>query len=197
MGFLLAYDPPPVATADDLLSVARLDRFVRWQAQRWGVRVTSSAVKVAHLLRHLANYTQSPAAAALIAYCARLPEADPVHDKARAWLTLAELDAVGLELWAEAQRPVASRRAGTGRPIQRPGLYRALQAGWALMLRLLVRVPLRQRNLREMRLEKHLYRDGAGHWHLAFAGEELKVGRRRGRRQALPPGAPKTRRREG
>jgi hypothetical protein len=181
VGFLLAYDPPPVATADDLLSVARLDRFVRWQAQRWGVRVTWSGLQTAKPLRNLANYTHSPAAAALIAYCARLPEADPVHDKARHWFTLAELEQVGLDLWAEARRPVASRRAGTGRPIQRPGLYRALQCGRALMLRLLVRVPLRQRNLREMRLEKHLYRDGQGHWHLAFAGEDLKVGRRRGR----------------
>jgi hypothetical protein len=84
VGCLVTYDPPPVATADDLLSVARLDRFVRWQAQRWGVRVTWSGLQTAKLLRNLANYTQAPAAAALIAYCARLPEADPVHDKARA-----------------------------------------------------------------------------------------------------------------
>jgi hypothetical protein len=176
LGFLLAHDPPPVATAEDLLAVARLDHFVRWQAGRWGVRVTASAVKVAHLLRHLATYTRAPEAAALTAYCARLPAADPVHDKARAWLTLTELEAVGQDLWAEAQRPVTS-----GAGIRRPGLQRALQAGRALMLRLLVRVPLRQRNLRELRLERHLYRDAQGHWHLAFAGEELKVGRRRGR----------------
>jgi hypothetical protein len=180
VGFVLQEDPPP-ATADDLFAVARLDRFVRWQAQRWGVRVTWSAIQTARLLRHLATYTGHPEAAALVTYCARLPEADPVHDKSRAWLTLAELEAVGLALWAEARQPVASHRAGTGRPIQRPGLYRALQCGRALMLRLLVRVPLRQRNLRELRLGKHLYQDPEGRWHLAFAGEDLKIGRRRGR----------------
>jgi site-specific recombinase XerD len=47
------------------------------------------------------------------------------------------------------------------------------------MLKLLVRVPLRQRNVREMQLGKHLAKDPTtGHWHLEFRGDELKVGNR-------------------
>jgi site-specific recombinase XerC len=43
----------------------------------------------------------------------------------------------------------------------------------------LVRVPLRQRNVREMQLGKHLAQDPqTGHWHLEFRGDELKVGNR-------------------
>jgi hypothetical protein len=175
LGYLLAEEEPPVATMEDLFAAARLDRFVCWHAQRWGVRITHFAVQTAHTLRHLATYAQSPAATALIAYCDRLPDADPVQDKTRHWFTLAELEAVGLALWAEAQRPVL--RTGA---LARPGLYHTLAAGRALMLRLLVRVPLRQRNLRELCLDKHLTRDHEGHWQLAFVGEDLKVGRRRG-----------------
>jgi hypothetical protein len=47
------------------------------------------------------------------------------------------------------------------------------------MLKLLVRVPLRQRNVREMQLDKNLYTEG-GHWHVHFQGRELKIGSRGG-----------------
>jgi integrase len=50
------------------------------------------------------------------------------------------------------------------------------------MLKLLVRVPLRQRNVRELRLEEHLYQEPhTGHWHLHFQGGALKIGTRSGR----------------
>ena len=48
------------------------------------------------------------------------------------------------------------------------------------MLKLLVRIPLRRRNVRELRLGQNLYQDQAGHWHLHFRGTELKVGIRGG-----------------
>jgi hypothetical protein len=54
----------------------------------------------------------------------------------------------------------------------------------ALILRLLVRVPLRQRNIRSMELGRNLYQD-QGEWHLSFTGEELKIGHRRGRPNAF------------
>ena len=61
------------------------------------------------------------------------------------------------------------------------GIIHALQHQHALMLRLLVRIPLRSRNLREIQLDNNLYHDQHGHWHLHFRGEELKVGTRNGR----------------
>jgi hypothetical protein len=49
------------------------------------------------------------------------------------------------------------------------------------MLRLLLRIPLRQRNIREMQLHRNLYQDVHKHWWLSFKGEELKVGQRGGK----------------
>lgn len=48
---------------------------------------------------------------------------------------------------------------------------------FAVMTRLLIRLPLRQRNLREMRLDKNLSRDG-DKYVIRFQGKELKVERR-------------------
>jgi len=58
---------------------------------------------------------------------------------------------------------------------------RALECQHALMLRLLVRTPLRSRNLREIQLDTNLYKDPDGSWHLYFSGSELKIGTRNGR----------------
>jgi site-specific recombinase XerD len=47
-----------------------------------------------------------------------------------------------------------------------------------VILKLLVRVPLRQRNIRELKLDRNLYQDHEKHWHLHFRGAELKIGMR-------------------
>ena len=60
------------------------------------------------------------------------------------------------------------------------GARRATHFQRGLMLKLLVRIPLRQRNVRELRLGQNLYQDQAGRWHLHFRGAELKVGIRGG-----------------
>jgi len=67
------------------------------------------------------------------------------------------------------------------RVTQHPGLLRAVQYQRGLLLRLLVRVPLRSRNYREMRLGENLYQDAHGHWLLHFQGAELKIDTRKGR----------------
>jgi hypothetical protein len=59
-------------------------------------------------------------------------------------------------------------------------LVRAIVFQQALILRLLVRIPLRARNICELRREQNLYQED-GRWTLDFQGEELKVSRRRGR----------------
>ena len=61
-----------------------------------------------------------------------------------------------------------------------PGARRASAFQRGVMLKLLVRVPLRQRNVRELRLGDHLYQDHNGYWQLAFAGNDLKIGTRGG-----------------
>ena len=64
--------------------------------------------------------------------------------------------------------------------VQHPGVLRVTKFQKGVILKLLVRVPLRQRNVREMRLGENLYQDQAGHWHLHFSGSELKIGERQG-----------------
>ena len=50
-----------------------------------------------------------------------------------------------------------------------------------LILKLLIRVPLRQRNVRELQYPKHLWQDAStGEWTLRFTGKELKVAMRKG-----------------
>jgi hypothetical protein len=56
----------------------------------------------------------------------------------------------------------------------------ATRAQRSLIIRLLVRRPLRSRNMREMKLDRNLIKED-GCWVLEFQGEELKVGRLRGR----------------
>jgi integrase-like protein len=60
-------------------------------------------------------------------------------------------------------------------------LFRAAMAAqMSLLIRLMVRIPLRQRNLREMRIDHQLRRRPDQRWEIYFRGEELKVSRRQG-----------------
>lgn len=95
---------------------------------------------------------------------------EPMHDKRKHWIELADLEAVGLALLADARRPVTTHRSR----VRQYGLQRALAHQRSLMLRLLVRIPMLQRQLRECQLEKHLYRDAHGIWQLEFSGQDLK-----------------------
>jgi integrase len=61
-----------------------------------------------------------------------------------------------------------------------PGVYRATRFQVGVILKLLVRVPLRQRNVRELRIGRNLYQEQDGHWWLFFSGDGLKIGERRG-----------------
>jgi integrase len=44
----------------------------------------------------------------------------------------------------------------------------------------LIRLPMRQRCIREMEFDRNLYQDHSGVWQIRFVGTELKVGARRG-----------------
>jgi hypothetical protein len=66
-------------------------------------------------------------------------------------------------------------------PNKRQGAKRALYYQRALILRLLVRIPLRQRNVREMQLGRNLYQDERQNWNLTFQGADLKVSHRKGK----------------
>lgn len=88
------------------------------------------------------------------------------RDKRERWNSLATLEAVGLAEYPD------------GREFPNP-VYAALAAQRSLIIRLLVRRPLRSRNIREMQLGRNLYQTAKG-WDIEFRGMELKVSRRCG-----------------
>src|SRR5262249_5548877 len=97
----------------------------------------------------------------------------PLHIKRDHWVSLAEIDRAA-EAWLHDGRLPTAPRKDT----KHPGGRNAGRFQKGVMLKLLVRVPLRQRNVRELKLDRNLYQDHAGHWQLHFRGAELKIGLR-------------------
>ena len=172
LGFLITIEGLAVQW-DDLFTLVHIDRFVRWHSARNQTTVTSWAKITVEVLGTIATHTNTQAAPAIKQYLRQLPTPEPRHDKRRHGFTLRELETVGLSALEDAHKPVTTIHRGSIH-----GLSRSLQHQQALILRLLVRVPLRQRNLRELHLDKNLYKDDRDHWHLHFTGSELKIGMR-------------------
>jgi hypothetical protein len=175
LGFIYRVEGRSISSWQELFDAACVDHFVRWHSQRMGVRLSRHAQQVAQLIQLLAAFSQHAEAEALQHYYRDLPVPEPMHDKRQHWFTLRELDQLGLTFLEDGRRPLAPSR-----PIKHPGLTRATRYQQGLILRLMVRVPLRARNFCEMLLNRNLYEhDGA--WHLEFKGDELKVNQRQGR----------------
>jgi hypothetical protein len=173
LGFLITLEGLAVQW-QDLFTLAHIDRFVRWHSARNQTTITRWAKETVGVLHTLAMRTNAQAEPAIRQYLRELPTPEPRHDKRRHGFTLRELETVGLSALEDAHTSTTSHGPTAG-------LFRSLQHQHALMLRLLVRVPLRQRNLRELHLGKNLYKDESGHWHLHFSGSELKISTRQGR----------------
>jgi integrase len=97
-----------------------------------------------------------------------------MDDQRHPQISLQELETVALDLLEDGRRPLAHGD-------EYAGVDRAANVRTSLILRLLVRIPMRQRNVRELELERNLFGDPLGHWRLRFAGAELKVRHRGGR----------------
>jgi Phage integrase family len=176
-----------IPTWDDLFRVDLLRQFVRWHGERLGrddnsahgvktVRTAAAIANVLELDQSLPlDQSRRPL---LVAYARKLKPPAPLRDKQRYhWATLVEIEAVANSLLAEGRVPFVTRHG-----IGYPGAKRASQFQLGLILKLLVRVPLRQRNIRELHYPKHLWQDAStGEWTLRFTGKELKVATRKGR----------------
>ncbi len=105
------------------------------------------------------------------------------RDKRDNWNSLATIERIGL---AEYPGTGALAQAST----DRERLLLALRAQRSLILRLLVRRPLRSRNIRELKVDRNLFNSN-GQWIVEFRGEELKVARLQGQqniyRVSFPP----------
>jgi hypothetical protein len=162
-------------TWDDVFDTAQVTAFVRWHAARLGRSSTVHARQTAILCATIAKVLEHPHARALADLRNALKAPAPLHNKREHWVSLATLEAVADASLAEGRTPLVPH----WRVARHPGAQRAGRFQRGVILKLLVRVPLRSRNVREMQLGKHLAKDPqTGHWHLEFSGDELKVGHR-------------------
>ena len=170
-----------IPTWDDLFRVDLLRPFVRWHGERLGRDDTSAyGVQMVRIAAAIANVLELDPSRRLplAAYASGLKPPAPLRDKQRYhWATLPEIEAVANSLLTEGRVPFVTRH-GMGHA----GVLRAAHFQLGLIMKLLVRVPLRQRNIRELHFPKHLWQDEAtGEWTLRFTGKELKVATRKGR----------------
>jgi hypothetical protein len=174
-------------TLRDLINPPLVEDYIAWLIARRG-KVTRTPHYIVVDLRTIARHWlhDEAWAAELTRLLRSLPPADAVYDKRKRWLSLPELEAVGLSRYPlNAQRLHQSKLARQIHQHKAPARTSlrgmAVWVGHSLILRLLVRIPLRQRNVREMRLHDNLRRLPNGTWQLTFQGPELKIGRRKGR----------------
>jgi hypothetical protein len=190
LGFYRNVEHTPLETWEHFFDPARAERFIRWHAQRVGApRITQLGISLLNVLITLAKQDHRPELPALEAFRRKQPTPLTMHNKQAPMHTfeLPELDAVGLALLAEGRAPLTPHLNGT----KRPGLQRAVRYQLGLILRVLIRVPMRSRCIQTMVLGKHLYKDAQGRWWIDFKGDELKVAERGGKintfHVAFPP----------
>lgn len=108
---------------------------------------------------------------ALLQLHSSLPRPTTTYNKEDAWLSLERLGQVATALWPKKQ------------PQDYPygGSRHAVHAGLSLTLHLWCCIPYRQRNIREMALNKNLYRNAQGKWHIRFVGDQLKIATKDGK----------------
>lgn len=123
-----------------------------------------------------------------------MPDYVAVRDKRKCWLSLEQIEMCGINRYPRNYARMASATAPVRRKLQslntRTGYklkYTAMHALSSLLVRLLIRIPLRARNYMEMCWNpynpnegKNLFRKD-GSWYIQFSGAELKVESRRGK----------------
>jgi hypothetical protein len=183
---------------DRLTDPTFVQNFVAWWVNTRRGRVTRTITGILARLHTIALYwlKQPERASALRLILNSLDHAvGPVFDKEASLVSLQVLEQAGLALYPfhEAQLHRHNANRYLYRHLKDPAQY-PLRGQWitqswsktgsrlmaSLLIRLLVRVPMRQRNLREMQLHRNLRRLSDGSWEIYFRGDELKVGARKG-----------------
>jgi hypothetical protein len=161
-------DLPDGLRLADVTDYARVESYVLWHAERVGgpsrhtQRTAGIFSRIARYYLHLPieQWTE-------LENLSKLIVPDIKHDKRANWISLSDLEQIGL---SELPLPAELRRAGNRQ--ERSKL--ALRSQRSLIIRLLIRRPLRNRNIRELQLGKNLYQSD-GQWMLEFVGDELKI----------------------
>jgi hypothetical protein len=164
---------------EDLFDPKQIQAFVHWHGTRVGRTPSARGLSVVLVLATMANVMEHPGAEDLAKLRHTFAPLEPVHDKDAHKLSLYELNQVAETCLREGRAPFGGRDKA-----RNPGLIRATQFQKGLLLKMLVHIPLRQRNFCELRLGmgENLYQDRVTkHWHLRFRGAQLKVSMRKGK----------------
>jgi integrase len=172
-----------------------VQNFVAWWVNDRRERMTCSLPRRLIGLHTIAKYwlKDPDRAKALDEISRAIGRAIPqVWDKEPSLIPLRELERIGLSCYPlneeRLQRSAFARAVAQHirDPQQYPLPYRtslfktATAVQMSLIIRMLVRIPLRQRNMREMRLGHHLKQVSEKRWEIHFRGEELKIANRQG-----------------
>jgi hypothetical protein len=179
--------------------------YIEWTIEQQGRFTVSALMNVARLIilaRYLSITAHSPEhqqifeqrVEELKRYKNNLGLPEAVYDKSKRWLSLRQLESVGLSIY-----PLNARRLSELRPEVRSSLLRdqegkfrkynryAYMVMQSLLIRLSIRLPLRQRNFREMLWNpetpeqgRNLYRKD-GKWYVRFQSAELKISHVKGK----------------
>jgi integrase len=161
-------------TWEDIFDTGQLRAFVQWHAARLERQPISAAGwQTVIVAATIAKVLGRPDARSLADFRNALPTPEPLHNKRDHWVSLAQLEAVAEAWLQEGRAPDPYEKRSRHR-----GAIAASRFQKGVILKLLVRVPLRQRNIRELKLDRNLYQDHEKHWHLHFRGTELKIGMR-------------------
>lgn len=197
---------PKKLTLQSLTDPEVAEAYATWFIEHRGY-VTRTLIFILVALKSLADYLEiiartprekermRAASAELKKIRDNLPAYVAVREKEKAWLSLEKIEQCGINRY-----PRNALRFAKATPYVRRGLttldkkkanttfkYTAVRALQSLLLRLLVRIPLRIRNYLEMCWNPHqpergknLYRED-GVWYIRFSGDELKVQSRKGK----------------
>ena len=135
------------------------------------------------------------ASSALQSIKERLPAYVTIREKHKYWLSLEQIEQCGINRYPRSQARLLKSSSYVRRGLETLDKkkanstfkYTAVHAFQSLLLRFLIRIPLRARNLIEMCWNPHrpehgknLYRED-GVWYVRFTGAELKIESRRGK----------------
>jgi|RhiMetdeSRZDD1v2_1073273.scaffolds.fasta_scaffold121262_3 hypothetical protein len=169
--------PIPTLTFDQLFDITLVTAYVHWHVNELHHKPTKAIYMFLQRLLSLTNqYRLLPELREQLRTLFKtLPFPSPTFNKEEVWIPLATLDEIGRALWPGRLPHEVSQTP------QHPGRNFALHAGYSLIFRLWRYIPLRSRNMREMKLEENLRKDADGRWRLTFRDEQLKVASKRGR----------------
>jgi hypothetical protein len=200
-GYLVKYRglQPESISLSTLTEPENATNFIDWCIEQQGRFTATAAVNIARLIvlgKYLSIVEQSTEQRKALEL--RLDELKKyrttfgtpmkVADKSKRWISLRKLESVGLsiyplnarrisELGFEARRKLRRNKKDGFKKHQRYA-YAALQS---ILVRLTIRLPLRQRNLREMLWNPDIPEQGRnlykreGKWRIRFVGSELKI----------------------